>query len=300
MQLEWRMPLWHATSGWKTIKTNQFLPNWSEDIYVPSYKDCYSCRNWDLLVRVLTLWELTKSFIAQHTSKNIHLFLSKAEFEYLKDQMMPNVEVYIKHGVSTNIQPRKCTAWESIKQWVEKEYLRVGTVLKFQKLQPVLGSVILIGLCARPPCVPSLWVGTSPNGALFWLAKMTQWISFSHFPVSHLMEWVIKPIIIAVLTLCTILAQSQRAVSCFIFEGTTCQTRGQTSLKARAFFKQQWQQWWWWWWDWFCGRYAPWQWLYSLPCLKSAHEWDSCFSCGHSIGEDHNVTWLSVLSKYLT
>jgi hypothetical protein len=124
------------------------------------YDDCYSRRNWDLLVRVSTLInrELTRSFIAQHTSKNIHLFLTKAEFAYLKDRMKPDIEVYTKKGVSTNIQPRKCAARESVKKRAEKEYLRADTVVKFEKLQRVLGRSIILGLRSRPPPVPSLRV----------------------------------------------------------------------------------------------------------------------------------------------
>jgi hypothetical protein len=72
--------------------------------------------------------------------------------------MGPDFEVYTKHGVSTNIMPRKCAARESIKERVEKEYLRVDTVEKFTKLQGVLGSSIVIGLRSRPPRVPSLRV----------------------------------------------------------------------------------------------------------------------------------------------
>jgi hypothetical protein len=124
------------------------------------YDDCYSRRNWDLLVRVSTLItrELTRSFIAQHTSKNIALFLTKAEFQYLKFRMMPDIEVYTKNGVSTNILQRKCAARESVKRRSKKQYLRVDTDLKFKKLQGVLGRAIVIGLRARPPCVPSLRV----------------------------------------------------------------------------------------------------------------------------------------------
>ena len=97
-----------------------------ETLLLCLYNDCYLRRNWDLFVRVSTMShrELTRSFIAQHTSKNMHLFLTKAEFEYLKDQMMPDFQVYTKYGVSTNnILPRKCAARESIKERVEKEYL---------------------------------------------------------------------------------------------------------------------------------------------------------------------------------
>jgi hypothetical protein len=86
------------------------------------------------------------------------LFLTKAEFQYLKERLLPDVEVYTKNGVSTNIQPRKCAARESIKQRVDKEYLRVDTAVKFERLQCVLGGAIVLGLRARPPCVPSLRV----------------------------------------------------------------------------------------------------------------------------------------------
>jgi hypothetical protein len=60
------------------------------------YDDCYLRQNWVLLVRVSTLIhrELTRSFIAQHTSKNIHLFLTKVEFAYLKDRLKPDIEAY--------------------------------------------------------------------------------------------------------------------------------------------------------------------------------------------------------------
>jgi hypothetical protein len=127
--------------------------------YFP-FDDCYSRRNWDLLVRVATLInrELSRSFIAQHTSKSINLFLSKTEFEYLKLRMLPAVEVYKKGGLSTNILPRKCAARESIKCRVEKEYLRVDTAEKFDRLRCVLGSAIVVGLRGRPPSVPSLRV----------------------------------------------------------------------------------------------------------------------------------------------
>jgi hypothetical protein len=131
-----------------------------ETFYSFPFDDCYSRRNWDLLVRVATLInrELSRSFIAQHTSKNIHLFLTKAEFEYLKARLMPAVEVYKKGGLSTNILPRKCAARESIKRRAEKEYLRVDTAEKFQRLRCVLGSAIVVGLRGRPPSVPSLRV----------------------------------------------------------------------------------------------------------------------------------------------
>jgi hypothetical protein len=124
------------------------------------FQDCYSRRSWDLLVRVATLInrELTRSSIAQHTSKNIALFLTSSEFQYLKLRLAPDVEVYIKNGVSTNIMPRKCAARESIKQRSEKEFLRVDTDSKFQKLRAILGSSIVLGLRARPPRVPSLRV----------------------------------------------------------------------------------------------------------------------------------------------
>jgi hypothetical protein len=58
----------------------------------------YSRRNWDLMVQVATLInrELSRSFIAQHTSKSIHMFLSKAKCEYIKLRMMSAVEVYKK------------------------------------------------------------------------------------------------------------------------------------------------------------------------------------------------------------
>jgi hypothetical protein len=137
-----------------------FYPIGPETLPSFPYNDCYSRRNWDLLVRVSTLInrELTRSFIAQHTSKNIHLFLTRAEFDYLKDRMMPDIEAYIKDGVTTNVLPRKCATREGIKQRVAKEYLRVDTSEKFTKLQGVLGSAIVLGLRARPPRVPSLRV----------------------------------------------------------------------------------------------------------------------------------------------
>jgi hypothetical protein len=137
-----------------------FYPIGPETLPSFPYNDCYSRRNWDLLVRVSTLInrELTRSFIAQHTSKNVQLFLTRAEFDYLKDRMMPDIEAYTKHGVTTNIQPRKCATREGIKQRVAKEYLRVDTGQKFSKLQAVLGSAIVLGLRARPPRVPSLRV----------------------------------------------------------------------------------------------------------------------------------------------
>jgi hypothetical protein len=149
----------HARYKWEK-DGRIFSPIGPETLPSFPYNDCYSRRNWDLLVRVSTLInrELTRSFIAQHSSKNIHLFLTKAEFEYLKDRMLPDIQVYTKFGVSTNILPRKCAARESIKQRVEKEYLRVDTGQKFQKLQGVLGSAIVLGLRARPPCVPALRV----------------------------------------------------------------------------------------------------------------------------------------------
>jgi hypothetical protein len=149
----------HARYKWEKDETMLF-PIGPETLESFPYSDCYSRRNWDFLVRVSMLInrELTRSFIAQHASKNIHLFLSKAEFEYLKNRLRPDIEVYTKKGVSTTIQPRKCAARESVKQRVEKQYLRVDTILKFKKLQGVLGSAIVIGLRARPPSVPSLRV----------------------------------------------------------------------------------------------------------------------------------------------
>jgi hypothetical protein len=71
---------------------------------------------------------------------------------------MPDVEVYRKNGVSTNIMSRKCAARESIKQRSQKEILQVDTDSKFQKVQAVLGSAIVLGLRAKPPRVPSLLV----------------------------------------------------------------------------------------------------------------------------------------------
>jgi hypothetical protein len=47
-------------------------------------------------VSMLINRELTRSFIAQHASKNIHLFLSQAEFEYLKNRLRPDIQVYTK------------------------------------------------------------------------------------------------------------------------------------------------------------------------------------------------------------
>jgi hypothetical protein len=151
--------VFHARYRWE--KDNSiFYPIGPETIASFPYNDSYSCRNWDFLVRVSTLInrELTRSFIAQHASKNQPLFLTKAEFQYLKERLLPDVEVYTKNGVSTNIQPRKCAARESIKQRVDKEYLRVDTAVKFERLQCVLGGAIVLGLRARPPCVPSLRV----------------------------------------------------------------------------------------------------------------------------------------------
>jgi hypothetical protein len=84
-----------------------FYPIGPETFTSFPYNDCYLCHNWGLLVQVSTLinQELTSSFIAQHTSKNTHLFLTKAvDFEYLKDQMTPDIEVYTKNGVSTNFK----------------------------------------------------------------------------------------------------------------------------------------------------------------------------------------------------
>jgi hypothetical protein len=71
--------------------------------YFP-FDDCYSRCNWDLLVQVAMLInrELSRLFMAQHTLQSIHLFLSKAEFEYSKWRMMPAVEVYKKGRLSTN------------------------------------------------------------------------------------------------------------------------------------------------------------------------------------------------------
>ena len=152
----------HARYKWEkdaTICHPIICPEQATLGYFP-FDNCYSRRNWDLLVRVATLInrELSRSFIAQHTSKSIHLFLSKAEFEYLKLRMMPAVEVYKKGGLSTNTLPRKCAARESIKRRVKKEYLQVDTAKKFDRLQCVLGSAIVLGLRGCPPSVPSLRV----------------------------------------------------------------------------------------------------------------------------------------------
>jgi hypothetical protein len=154
----------HARFKWEKDAPT-YHPIVPETLLSFPYDDCYSRRNWDLLVRVSTLIhrELTRSFIAQHTSKNIHLFLTKAEFAYLKDRLKPAIEAYSKKGVSTNIQPRKCAARESVKKRAEKEYLRADTVVKFEKLQRVLGGSILIGLRSRPPPVPSLRVADEYN-----------------------------------------------------------------------------------------------------------------------------------------
>jgi hypothetical protein len=151
----------HARFRWEK-DDDIFYPIIGQEATLSSFPfdDCYSRRSWDLLVRVATLInrELTRSFIAQHTSKNIPLVLTMSEFQYLKLRMMPDVEVYTKNGVSTNIQPRKCAARESVKRRSEKQFLRVDTRPKFEKLQGVLGRAIAIGLRARPPSVPSLRV----------------------------------------------------------------------------------------------------------------------------------------------
>jgi hypothetical protein len=151
----------HARYKWEKEESN-FYPIIGPEVTLESFPfdDCYSRRNWDLLVRVATLInrELTRSFMAQHTSKNIALFLTMSEFEYLKFRMTPDIEVYSKNGVSTNTQPRNCAARESVKRRVKKQYLRADTDPKFQRLRGVLGSSIVIGLRARPPCVPSLKV----------------------------------------------------------------------------------------------------------------------------------------------
>jgi hypothetical protein len=115
------------------------------------FNNCYSRHSWDLLLQVMTL-------IAPHTSKNIPSVLTMSEFQYLKLRMMPDVEVYTKNGVSTNIQPRKCAARESVKQRSEKRFLRVDTHPKFDELQGLLETAIAIGLRAQPPSVPSLRV----------------------------------------------------------------------------------------------------------------------------------------------
>ena len=73
--------------------------------------------------------------------------------------------------MSTNVEPCKCAAQESIKQRVEKEYLQVDTGPKFQKLQGVLGSAIVVGLRARPPRVPSLWVADQYKWSFVLAAK---------------------------------------------------------------------------------------------------------------------------------
>jgi hypothetical protein len=165
----------HARFYWEKGEESIFYPIIGPDAMLESFpfEDCYSRRNWDLLIQVATLinCELCRPFIAQHASKNIALFLTSSEFEYLKFRMMPDVEVYTKNGVSTNIMPHKCAARKSVKQRSEKQFLRVDTDSKFQKLQAVLGSAIVLGLRACPPCVPSLLVADEYKWSFVLAAK---------------------------------------------------------------------------------------------------------------------------------
>jgi hypothetical protein len=82
--------------------------------------------------------------------------------------------VYTKHGVSTNILPRKCAARESIKERVEKEYLQVDIVKKFNKLK--VFSAVPSSSDSVPAPLVFLHFGllTNTSGATFLLADMTR------------------------------------------------------------------------------------------------------------------------------
>jgi hypothetical protein len=179
----------HARYKWEKDHAI-FYPIIGQEATLPSFpfEDCYSRRSWELLVRVATLInrELTRSFIAQHTKKNIALFLTMSEFQYLKLRLTPDVQVYTKNGVSTNIQPRKCAARESVKRRSEKQFLRVDTSQKFEKLQGVLGSAIVIGLRARPPSVPSLRVADNYKWSFVLAGKNDTVNLFLPLPVESL------------------------------------------------------------------------------------------------------------------
>jgi hypothetical protein len=168
----------HARYKWEKDES-LFFPIIGPDATLESFpfEDCYSRRNWDLLVRVATLInrELTRSFIAQHTSKNIALYLTSSEFQYLKFRLMPDVEVYRKNGVSTNIMSRKCAARESVKsnglkknsfEWTLTQNSRNCKL--FLEVQSFLGyaqSHLVSHLC---------WLSTIINGVSSLLVRTTQ------------------------------------------------------------------------------------------------------------------------------
>jgi hypothetical protein len=74
---------YHACYKWEKYGL-VFHPIGPQDFLSFPYHDCYLHRNWDLLVQI--------SAMIQHTSTNIHLSLTKAEFEYLKDRMIPELK----------------------------------------------------------------------------------------------------------------------------------------------------------------------------------------------------------------
>jgi hypothetical protein len=119
---------------------------------------------------------------------SIHLFLSKAEFEYLKLRMMPAVEVYKKGGLSKNALPRKCAARKSIKRQVKKEYLRVDTNKNLTDYNVSLAAQSLLVSVGVHLLFLLFVLLTSTSGPSLWLATMTHLITFSRYQMSHLME----------------------------------------------------------------------------------------------------------------
>jgi hypothetical protein len=118
--------------------------------------------------------ELSRSFIAQHTSKNIHLFLTKAEFEYLKVRLLPVVIIHRKNGLSTNILPRKCAAQESIKQRAKKstfEWTQQKNSRDYNLSLVVQVLLVLVGVHLLFLLFVLL---TNTNGALLLLDDMTR------------------------------------------------------------------------------------------------------------------------------
>jgi hypothetical protein len=164
----------HARYRWEK-DDSIFYPIGPETIASFPYNDCYSCCNWDLLVRVSTLInrELTRSFIAQLASKNQPLFPTKAEFQYLKERLKPDVEVYTKKGcqlISSHVsaQLKKALSSDARKstfEWTLPSNLQGSNVFLEARLFLDSEPVHLV--------FPLFVLPTSTNGHLYSLAKTT-------------------------------------------------------------------------------------------------------------------------------
>jgi hypothetical protein len=134
------------------------------------YNNCYSHGNWDLLVQVSTLInrELTRSFIAQHTSKKIHLFLTKAEFQYLKERMMPDILVYTKKGCQ-RINSHGSAPLEKVLNNDQRRSTSEWTLPRSSRSCNVFLEVLSCSDSGLAHLVLNLFsLQTTTKGALFW------------------------------------------------------------------------------------------------------------------------------------